>query len=96
MEEKVQSTQQKFTYEQLEKIATELSMQVQQLSNRLNESNMFNTFKRLDYLFKVLEVASNSLDELFTSKFVKDCAQEIQTIMAPVPETLDEPIKEEE
>lgn len=90
MEEKIvtEETQEqvkKFTYEQLEQIATNLSSQVQQLSIKLQESNMFNMFKRLDYCFKVLEVAQNQKIDLLKEEFVKKCADEIQELMT-VPE----------
>lgn len=90
MEEKIvtEETQEqvrKFTYEQLEQIATNLSSQVQQLSVKLQESNMFNMFKRLDYCFKVLEVAQNQKIDLLKEEFVKRCADEIQELMT-VPE----------
>lgn len=90
MEEKIvtEETQEqvrKFTYEQLEQIATNLSSQVQQLSVKLQESNMFNIFKRLDYCFKVLEVAQNQKIDLLKEEFVKKCANEIQELMT-VPE----------
>lgn len=73
----------KFTYEQLESIAGNLSNQVQQLSARLQEANMFNMFKRLDYLFKVLEVADNISATAFKPNFVENCAQEIEELMTP-------------
>lgn len=90
MEEKIvtEETQEqvkKFTYEQLEQIATNLSSQVQQLSVKLQEANMFNMFKRLDYCFKVLEVAQNQKIDLLKEEFVKKCANEIQELMT-VPE----------
>ena len=90
MEEKIvtEETQEqvrKFTYEQLEQIATNLSSQVQQLCVKLQESNMFNMFKRLDYCFKVLEVAQNQKIDLLKEDFVKRCADEIQELMT-VPE----------
>lgn len=93
MEEKIvtEETQEqvrKFTYEQLEQIATNLSSQVQQLSVKLQETNMFNMFKRLDYCFKVLEVAQNQKTDLLKEEFVKKCANEIQELMT-VPEELE-------
>lgn len=83
--EETQKQVKKFTYEQLEQIATNLSSQVQQLSVKLQESNMFNMFKRLDYCFKVLEVAQNQKIDLLKEEFVKKCANEIQELMT-VPE----------
>lgn len=68
----------KFTYEQLENIANSLSNQVQQLSARLQEANMMNIFKRLDYCFKVLECSAS-----FNTEFVNKCSEEIIEIMTP-------------
>lgn len=88
MEEKKAVAEQpkRFTYEQLEQIATNLSSQVQQLNAKLQEANMFNVFKRLDYCFKVLEVASISSAN-FSVEFVERCAKEIEELMTvPTPE----------
>lgn len=93
MEEKQEMAEQpkKFTYEQLEQIAGNLSNQVQQLSVRLQEANMFNIFKRLDYCFKVLEVSPNTT--LLNPDFVDRCAKEIEELMTP-PEIGEEPKEE--
>lgn len=80
----------KFTYEQLTQIASSLSAQVQQLSIKLQESNLFNMFKRLDYCFKVLETPTT----LFTPDFVEKCAKEIEEIMTTSNEVLEETDKE--
>lgn len=85
----------KFTYEQLERIAANLSTQVQQLSTRLQEANMFNMFKRLDYCFKVLEVSPILPDAMFSSDFVKKCAKEIEDLMTPAVAQEEESPKEE-
>ena len=45
----------KMSYEQLEQIAHQLSEQARKLYSQLQQSNMTNMFKRLDYLFKVVE-----------------------------------------
>ena len=51
------SNPKKMSYEQLENIAHQLSEQAKQLYTRLQEANMTNMFKRLDYLFKIVENA---------------------------------------
>lgn len=79
----------RFTYEQLEQIAGNLSTQVQQLSTKLQEANMFNVFKRLDYCFKVLEVAPTLSVAMFNPDFVERCAKEIEELMTP-PESVEE------
>lgn len=87
MEEKKEVAEQskRFTYEQLESIAGNLSNQVQQLSARLQEANMFNMFKRLDYCFKVVELAPTVNATVFSPDFVERCAREIEDLMTPPP-----------
>lgn len=77
MEENTKQT--KFTYEQLEQIAGNLSSQVQTLSVQLRDANMFNTFKRLEFLFKAVEVHASTgyLEEAFAEK----CSKEIEELM---------------
>lgn len=97
MEEKKETVAEqpkRFTYEQLEQIAGNLSTQVQQLSARLQEANMFNMFKRLDYCFKVLEVAPTFSAALLSPDFVERCAKEIEDLMTP-PAPVEEETKEE-
>lgn len=78
--------EQKLSYSQLENIAHQLSEQVRQLHRKLQESNFNNTFKRLDYLFKVVE---NEIH--FPEEFRDTCINEIQELM-----TIPEDNKEEE
>ena len=59
------------SYDELKNIAGQLSQQNQQL-------NMTNIFKRMDYLFKVLE-----LKDCFDSEFVITCSDEIKELMTP-------------
>lgn len=75
-ERKLSPDAQKMSYEQLENIAHQLSNQVAQLHARLNEANMVNIFKRLDYLFKVIE---NS--HIFDIEFVNACKTEIVSLL---------------
>ena len=84
----------RFTYEQLEQIAGNLSNQVQQLSTRLQEANVFNMFKRLDYCFKVVEVAPTLSATMFSPGFVERCAKEIEELMTP-PAPVEEETKKE-
>lgn len=71
----------KLSYEQLENIAHQLSEQAKQLYAKLQEANMTNVFKRLDYLFKVVENA-----HAFSEEFVAKCVAEIEDLMT-VPES---------
>lgn len=71
---------QKMSYEQLEQVAHQLSEQARQLYSQLQKSNMSNMFKRLDYLFKVVENG-----HMFKQDFLDKCIKEIEDIMT-VPE----------
>lgn len=71
----------KMSYEQLENIAHQLSEQVKQLYVKLQEANMANMFKRLDYLFKIVENAHS-----FDRDFVLKCIAEIEDIIT-IPES---------
>lgn len=71
----------KFTYEQLENIASQLHEQVRQLSAKLQEVEAFNIFKRLDYLFKVVENSKS-----FNKDFVDKCSKEIEDLIT-LPDT---------
>lgn len=66
----------KISYEQLEQIAHQLSEQVRNLYSRLQEAHMNNTFKSLDYLFKVLETS-----HVFSEEFVAKCVSEIESLI---------------
>lgn len=79
----------KMSYEQLEQVAHQLSEQTRQLYAKLQETNMFNMFKRLDFLFKVAE-----LSHMFNTEFVTSCTQEIQELLT-IPEENKEEVKED-
>ena len=76
MEENTKGTQQKMSYEELEQVAAQLSQQSQQLYARLQQADMTNMFKRLDYLFKVVGYCQQ-----FPAEFVTECVTEIMNIM---------------
>ena len=59
----------KLSYEELENVANNLYV-------RLQQADMANMFKRLDYLFKVVENVDN-----FPQEFAKHCTEEIVNIM---------------
>ena len=82
----VEATQpKKMSYEELEQIAHQLSDQTRQLYAKLQEANMINMFKRLDYLFKVIE-----LPHMFSTEFATACAQEIQDLLTIPEEKVEE------
>ena len=70
----------KMSYEQLENVAHQLSEQAKQLYMKLQAANMGNMFKRLDYLFKVVENG-----HMFKQDFLEKCIAEIEELMT-VPE----------
>lgn len=80
----------KLSYEELEKVAHQLSEQSKQLYMKLQASNMTNMFKRLDYLFKVVENG-----HVFKQDFFEKCIAEIEELMT-VPKEVEEDNKEEE
>lgn len=63
----------KLSYEELENVANNLYMKLQQ-------ADMTNMFKRLDYLFKVMKYR-----DAFTAEFYNKCASEIE-MMISIPE----------
>ena len=66
----------KMSYEQLENVAHQLSEQNRQLFAKLQELNMVNMFKRLDYLFKVVENG-----HMFKQDFLEKCIAEIESLI---------------
>lgn len=79
----------KMSYEQLENVAHQLSEQNRQLFAKLQELNMANVFKRLDYLFKVVENG-----HMFKQDFLEKCIAEIESLMT-VPEQEEKPETED-
>ena len=79
----------KMSYEQLENIAHQLSDQAKQLYAKLQEANMVNMFKRLDYLFKVIENG-----HMFEQDFLEKCIAEVESLMT-VPEQEEKPETED-
>ena len=66
----------KMSYEQLENVAHQLSEQNRQLFAKVQELNMTNVFKRLDYLFKVVENG-----HMFKQDFLEKSITEIENLM---------------
>lgn len=69
---------QKLTYEQLNDACQQLFQQNQYLVRQLKEANMTNVFRRLDYLFKVVDN-----HHVFDEDFVDQCVHEIQEALTP-------------
>lgn len=74
--EETKNVEKKLSYDELENAANELLMQNQQMYNELQKANMANVFKRLDYLFKVVE-----FNTAFNPEFVNTCTAEIEEMM---------------
>lgn len=63
--------EQKLSYEELDNLCVRLCVQLQQ-------SKMGNVFKRLDYLFKVLQLENVFKDP----EFIGNCAQEVKDLIS--------------
>lgn len=74
MEEQVKK---ELSYDELKSMCTQLSEQTRQLYGKLQEANLFNMFKRLEFLFKVVENFA-----VFDDEFSKACIKEIQDMMS--------------
>ena len=74
------------SYDELKNVAGQLSQQNQQLNMMLQQANMTNMFKRLDYLFEVLKYANTFNDDEFVGK----CVAEIKEALTIVPSEEDE------
>lgn len=79
-----QPKKEKLSYEELENVCHQLSEQSSALYKRLQEANMTNAFKRLDYLFAVIENKT-----AFPKDFVEQCVSEI-VISMTIPEEKEE------
>lgn len=78
MENTKTEVREKPTYEQLENYINQLASQNVALNKKVSELSNIAMFKRIDYLFKVIE-NKNSFDE----SFVKTCSNEIIEAMTP-------------
>lgn len=67
----------KLSYEELNEVCMRLEQQNQYLVRELQKANLTNMFKRLDYLFKVVEHSHSFGD----AEFVGNCIEEIKEAM---------------
>ena len=88
-ENKSENKQQKLTYEELNDACNQLWQQNKQLVAKNKELETFAMNKRLDYLFKVLELSNQ-----FSSDFVVNCSSEIEQAMT-IPQDIEEHKKED-
>lgn len=90
--------QKKLSYEELGKVAVQLSNENTYLKNQLrNASEALRAFSRLNYLFKVVELVGNNRNNsiTFDQEFVGKCVEEIQKTMT-LPEETEETKEPEE
>ena len=92
---------QKLTYEQLNQACMELSQQNQQmqpyikkLHQQMGQMNALLETRRMDYLFKVIELHTK-YEKWFDSDFVLKCAEEVQESLTIPEETEQEDNKEQ-
>lgn len=95
MEENKETTQapeqpKQLSYEQLRNVAGQLQQQNMQLRKALQDANFSNMFRRLDYLFKVMEYP-----HMFSDEFVQRCALEIESSIT-IPESEEKPEEKSE
>lgn len=83
---KVEKEQKKATYEELNNYCVQLYNQNKQLVAKLQDLNMANLFKRLDYLFLVVQNK-----EAFEGDFYAQCISEIKDALTIQKE--DEPVE---
>jgi hypothetical protein len=81
-EQKEEAKAPKFTYDQLKEMADKLWNENRYLKQQLQEAMQFaNTVNRLDYLFKVIEIANTQSTYSFNSDFIQKCIDEVESIM---------------
>lgn len=68
----------KLSYEQLENVANQVTMQNHELRKRVQQLDMSNFFKRLDYLWDII----HSDSEYLTEEFKKQAGEEYMEMMA--------------
>jgi hypothetical protein len=75
---------QEYTYEELKDIANKLFQENRYFRQQLQQAQeAFNTFDRLGYLFKVVELSKVEGRFKFHDDFVIKCMEEIEKIMTP-------------
>lgn len=67
----------KASYEQLANIANQLYVQNQEMGKKLNEIDMENFFKRLEWLWQII----NSTTPYITEQFKQECGKEFMDMM---------------
>lgn len=70
--------QEKYTYEQLEGVCDQQQKYIINLTRQLQQANNVALFKRLEFLFKVVELSNQSAKFSFSNDFVDKCIAEIE------------------
>lgn len=74
------------TFDELYQAYMDLAQKHQRAIQQLQQADKYiQTFNRLDYLFKVVEISAKSSDWHFEDEFIASCIKEIQEIMT-IPE----------
>lgn len=72
------------TFDQLKDLAQKVFDENRELQQRLYKAHeALNMFNRLDYLFKVVEIASQAQEWKFSDEFVSMCIGDIEKAMTP-------------
>ena len=74
------TVEEKKTYEQLEAENVQIKQQAEAMYRQMQQMNMANIFKRLDYLFNVIKERT-----AFPQEFVEKCTNEIVSLLT-IPE----------
>lgn len=69
----------KLMYDELNSVCNQLYLQNKKLLLQIEQMDMSNVFKRLDYLFEVLKAASVIKD----AEFITNCVSEIKSALYP-------------
>lgn len=75
-ENKVTAKQEKLSYDELNQVSQQLFQENKMLRTKVQELSVEAFYKRIDYMFKVVELAS-----VFSEEFVERTIQEIETVM---------------
>lgn len=84
MEEQKTQEEKKYTYEELNDICNKLFQEREYYKQQLQQaSNTLRTIDRLDYLIRIVEADKTTCNWHFSTSFMENVIQEIETIMTP-------------
>ncbi len=75
-ENKVAAKQEKLSYDELNQVSQQLFQENKMLRTKVQELSVEAFYKRIEYMFKVVELAS-----VFSKEFVERTIQEIEIVM---------------